>query len=50
MLWLPPDVFPKERLPAAQYQGLFVLGNSSGKVTFIEVDPGFSPAEGVIVL
>lgn len=46
MLWLPPDVRP-DRKAAAHFKCLFVLGNSSGKMTFIEVDPSVSPPERV---
>ena len=46
ILWLPPEIRPSYRHSAGQHKGLFAPSNHSGKLTFIEVDPGFSP-EGV---
>ena len=48
ILWLPPDYRPSDRRswdhrPAAQHDGLLVLGKHSDRFTFIEVDPGFTP-------
>ena len=49
MLWLPPDVRPPYFSLAARHEGFFALGNSTGKITSVNVDPSYSPAEGEVL-
>ncbi len=47
VLWLPPEFRSYYRESVARNEGLFVIRNHSDELKLMEVDPDFSPEEGV---